>query len=253
MSNQWSPPAAPTAWTKPPHGTPRSAISATPQEVGRALWREWASSGQLESEGAPVPKRDLVRGYLPRLLWSLGITLLIYFAITVWGTGPYFGVLFALPLFGLLIWVAIRHQRGGGKWTLSIVLPFCFATLVIVIGAAYFIGAQSLRATPLVHLAEQGNPFFLCGFSLWQFFFYKRNLPKRLWRLNSYARRHKDSPVAAEQEYRFTYHLTFGIGIVSSGLGALLASFQLFGLAPTLFLAAAIVVAGLGLEIWRKK
>jgi len=231
-----------------------------PQEVGRALWREWASSGQLESEGAPLSKWDLVRRYLLRDGWSYGIAFLIPAAIVVGANWPYFGVILiffgvilTLSLFGFLTWALVRYQRSGGKWTPSVVLSYGFTVLIILNGATFFIGAQSFRATPISHLSQQANSLLVFGLFVYQFFSYKLDLPKRPWRLSSFAARHKGSPVAAEQEYRFTYRLNFGIGIVSSGVLALSASFQLFGLAPTLFLGAAIIVVGLGLEIWRRK
>ena len=34
-----------------------------PTEVGRALWKQWATSGQLESEGELIPTRELAKKF----------------------------------------------------------------------------------------------------------------------------------------------------------------------------------------------
>jgi len=224
-----------------------------PQEVGRALWREWAGSGQLESEGAPLSVRDLVRRYGPLMMAGMSLSLLILFASKqVWMRHYLVSllVIFSVGSFGWALW---RHRRDGGQWTTSTVLSYGGLALILLNSVADLVWRVTWSATPIGHLANQCFPFVVCAYcGLW-LYSYKRKLPQRPWRFGSYAARYKQSPVAAEQEYRLNPLVGLAMGAVLACVGPLVTSLQLFGTAPALLIWAVVVVVGFGLGFWLRK
>jgi len=224
-----------------------------PQEVGRALWREWASSGQLESEGAPLSKRDLVWQYLLRMRWMIPfIVLLLSTPKRVWDW-HYTVLLLEIFSLGSFAWGLWRHQRGSGQWRTSEVLSYSFVALLILNSLAHFAFRGVTSALPVEHLLDQSLLPLMGGFGVLQLCFYKRELPQRPWRFGPYAARYKQSPVAAEQEYRLHPLLGSVMGITVACVVALAQSLLLSHFTTIPLICAVLLVVGIGLTFWLKK
>lgn len=209
-----------------------------PTVVGRALWRGWASSGQLESEGAPLSKRELVRRYGWRLVAALGVC---GFVALLRSLDPPWG----RPLFiafGVLGFVfgTLRSLRLGVRWTPSNIASFVLCTFALLLSSAQLVWGASFGATFPFTWANS----FLLALSLWWLYLYKRDLLKRPWKSSV---RFKQSPVAAEQEYRLSPAVSFVMGMLFVFAVPILTGLQTFGLIPTIlawmgFLGGAFVL-----------
>lgn len=224
-----------------------------PQEVGRALWREWASSGQLESEGAPLSMRDLARKYLPRMLLGMGIIAVGSIAMTRGWPGRYYAPFLVFLLLESFIRALLRHWRSGRQWTPFVLLSFSFFAFISLHLTANLLGEQSWRASAIGHLVDQCFPFVVCGFCGLGLYLYKRELPRRPWRFGPNAAYYEQSPVAAEQEYRLSPLIGFTMGASFGCVSLLVIGLQSFGIAPALWFGAASLVVGCGLALWLKK
>lgn len=224
-----------------------------PQEVGRALWREWASSGQLESEGAPLSKRDLVGWYLMRLMWTIPFLLFIISAPNRALSWYYVMPFLVMSAIGSSGWGLWRYRRDGGQWTTSVVLSYSFIALMLLNCLAHVAFRGISSAVPLEHWLDQTLPLLGIGFGVLRLYYYKRDISQRPWRFGPYAARYKQSPVAAEQEYRLDPLLFFMMGIAFACVSILAMGIQFFGVTLALLICSALIIGSLGLAFWLKK
>ena len=221
-----------------------------PREVGGALWKAWATSGQLESEGAPLSKRELAKKYLPRMAAVMGaMSLFRFLPEAVWHSSTFLAVC-ALWIVGCLSWGSLRFWRSGGRWTAFTSANFVF----FLVSAFYALGqlqwGETWRATEGGRLAHQWFPLLPFLFCPLYFYLYKRDLKSRPWRFGAFAGRFKQSPVAAEQEYRLSPALGLLMGGVFGCGASIVSGVQIFGLAHELWKCAARVIVSLAIGLW---
>ncbi len=224
-----------------------------PGEVGRALWKAWATSGQLESEGAPLSTREVVKKYLPRMALVMGaMSLFRFLPEAAWHSSTFLAVC-ALWIVGCLSWGSLRFWRSGGRWT-----AFTSANLVFfLVSAFYALGqlqwGETWRATASGRLVGQWFPFLPILFCPLYFYLYKRDLKSRPWRFGAFAGRFKQSPVAAEQEYRLSPALGLLMGGLFGCVGALVIGLASSGFVPTFLLVAGFLGGTFALGRWLQK
>jgi hypothetical protein len=209
-----------------------------PGVVGRALWKAWASSAQLESEGVPLTKRELIKRYRWHLVAGFcvcGLLALLRSLDPPWGRPFVIG-------FGVLCFVfgTYRSLRVGMRWTPSNIASFVLCIFALLLSSVQLVWGASFGATFLFTWA---NSFLLALGLLW-LYLYKRDLLKRPWKSSV---RFKQSPVAAEQEYRLAPAVGLVMGLLFVSAVPILTGLQTFGLIPAIlgwvgFLGGAFVL-----------
>lgn len=214
-------------------------------EVGRALWRGWASSGQLESEGAPLSKREVAR----KFVWPLIVVLVFYPLMMLLlssdrvSKAPFF---LAIGLFLTGVGV-FRSRRAGMQWT-----PSSITGVVLGIAQMLFIAAQLQWGA-----SRYGTILLSCGMPLllacwvFQWWLSKREQTKRPWKFGAlYAK----NPVAAEQSYRISPLIGWTMGSVMGCIGTIW-MIPFFGPAVTLwfFVVQIVISVAGGVWLYRRK
>lgn len=217
-----------------------------PGEVGRALWKGWTTSGQLETEGAPLSKRELVERYGWRLVAGLcvyGLLTLLQRLDPPWATPFLIG--FCVFCFGF---GTLRSLRGGTQWTPSNIASFVFCTAQLVLAVAQLGWGESRGLTTLF---VWGNFLMLPCWLVW-WWLYKRDLPKRPWKATAF---YKQNAVAAEQSFRIGPLLGWTMGSLMGCVGALMTNTQFFNLTQRLCLCAVQILISVvgGLWFYRRK
>jgi len=217
-----------------------------PKEVGRALWKQWARSGQLESEGEPVSKRELAR----KFVWPVVFGLLAYGSMTLllssdsWWRTPFF----ALWSIFCFVFGTHRARRAGMQWTPANLAAAVFVALQLALVIAQLKWGESSFGTML---ASWGNPLML---GCWTFWWWLRqtDMPKRPWKTTAlYAQ----NPVAVEQEYRISPLIGWTVGSAMGFISVLLLGLQFFSPTQTSLLGVAHLVFSIvgGIWIYRRR
>ncbi len=221
----------------------QSAMSefGEPREVGRALWKGWANSGQLESEGEPLSARDVVR----KFGWRLAVGLSFYCALMLISPEPWwrtpFSVVFGTLCFGFGIY---RSRRQGMQWTPSNIAATVFGVVQLLLILAQLQWAQ-------VRLSTWGT-FGMLGCWVFWWWLYKRDLTKRPWQA---APNYKQNSIAAEQEYRISPLFGWIAGSAMGCAGMLIIGAQFFSLTQRLLICVFDLVFSLvgGFWLYRRK
>ena len=220
------------------------------REVGRALREQWANSGQLECEGAPLSKRQLLGKVAPPLLMALGFYLLLLLVPHAAWKNAWAGPLYALFCliaggFGLA-----RARRRGMKWTPATIANCAFGCVMMLNAIVLVVWGDALNSS---QWSDKYPWAMLCAVALFALVsraLRARERGARPWRV---AANYASNPVAAEQEFRLYPRLSFALGAAMMGCGlVVLGVQQAFGL-PLALLACASILGGAAALLWRLK
>ncbi len=224
-----------------------------PGEVGRALWKAWASSGQLESEGAPLSKAKFARKIALQMLAGAAIAL---FAEIQHKIFPAFSHISGNALFmalGLLCFFGFRAYQMKQRNELQ--LPHRVFGFVV---GALLLFWMMLRNPP-VNLIPN-SPFLdvwevpiMIGALICWLWLYKRDMARRPWRFGGFAGRYGQSPVAAEQEYRLYPVVGLAMGVIMGCVGLVVGGAEFFGLPLALFGCAGVIGVATAFGLWLHK
>lgn len=217
-----------------------------PGEVGRALWKSWATSGQLESEGEPLSKRQLAKKFVKPL-----IAVSIYYLLTTLLLSsdrvpkvPFF-LLLGVLAFGIGIF---RARRAGMQWTPSSITGAVLMVVQLLLSLAQLQWEETRYGTLFM---SWGTPLLLFCYTFW-WWLYKRDLRKRPWKSSAL---YSKNSVAAEQSYRISPLIGWTMGSVMGCMGTFAVFLQILGWMPTLLLCAANIVTSVvgGFWLYRRK
>ena len=218
-----------------------------PDEVGRGLYKQWAKSGQLESEGAPLSARDIIGKFGWRFVWGV----MCAAAFSIFGSPATWHGPWVVPAFALFLTLAIGRgiylrQREFGKWTPSAITGMIFAVVV----NAFVLGTLQWGDDWAASVLARGGGIaaMLClGLAALSLWLYRREAAQRPWQFTS---RFKSSPIAAEQEYRISPVAGAAMGGVFGLLLGLPVTPQFLGL-PVIWLVCAGLICAVALCAWR--
>lgn len=213
------------------------------REVGRALRQQWADSAQLESEGAPLSTR--------RKLWIFALPVVgcvLAYALFTLMLAPESSAGWQMPVlaiitFGCITFGISSDVRKRGGWKPSTIVG-CFSAVIITSNALFNLsGGREWGG----EWRSWGTFAFVMTYASLYFWLYKRERANRPWQWNA---RFKQSPVAAEQEYRLAPLVGLAMGTVLSCIGLVSIGLQFFGLPFALLSCAGLVGGALVLGRW---
>ncbi len=209
-----------------------------PDKVGRDLRRQWASSGQMETEGVPLSKWDFARKFGWRLVAVTAIgTAAVTLPESAWEqlSKPSDYVALILAIFGFWIF---RFQRQGKQWTIYNIVAYLFAFVLMMEPVAHM-------QWPAFDMGDLGPPTAL-GIGLFMIWLWKRDRANRPWQWSALF---KSSPVAAEQEYRLSPLIGLAIGTTMGCAGLI----SIFGLTSALLPCVGTIGGAIIFGWWLQK
>ncbi len=214
----------------------QSAMSefGDPQKVGRALRRQWADSGQLETAGEPLSLWRKVRMFaLPVIGCVAFYALLTWMQASARKVAWHMPVVTALVLGSLAYGVSstVRH-RGG--WTPSTIVGCAGA---FVVASNVLINLNGYRSWG-GEWREWGITAFMLLYLSVYGWLYKRERTNRPWQWSAL---YQTSPVAAEQTYRLGPFVGLALGMTTASIGIVAMGSQFFGLPLALLACAGFV------------
>ena len=227
-----------------------SEFGAAP-EVGRALREQWASSGQLECEGAPLSKRQLIGKMAPPLLVALGFYLLLLSVPHESWESAWAGPLYALLTLGVGGFGLWRARRLGMKWTPATIANCAFCVLMML-NAIVLVGwGDALNSSQWSDKYPWAMLCVVALFALISRALRGRERGARPWRV---AANTASNPVAAEQEFRLYPRLSFALGAAMMGCGLVVIGVQqTFGFPLALLTCASILGGAAAWLRWLRK
>ena len=219
---------AATAWLQV------AAEFGEPAQVGRDLREQWASSGQVESEGAPLSLRRKVRMFALPIFGCVAA----YALFTLMGA-PEHKASWQLPViavfaFGCLAFGTTSDVRKRGGWKHSTIVG-CVGAFVILTNALFNLsGHQDWGG----EWRSWGNFAFVMIYASLCHWLRKRERAERPWQFNPL---YKTSPVAAEQSYRLSPLVGLAMGTVLGCISLISVGLQFFGLPVALLGCAGVI------------
>ena len=189
-------------------------------KIGRALYKQWASRGQLENEGAPLSRAELTFKWLFPTTMALFTCLMLWWG---WGTGEIsFSLTLALLVmfFGTTNLNQFRSIRIKGERSPLMKLDYAFYSFCLAVISTCTLWEGTLVGELRNYLIFAALSTYL-PLSLW---FRKQEIGNRPWQFD---KRFLQSPIAAEQSYRLEPTIVLVTGtpvtcaaIVTLGLGS---------------------------------
>ena len=191
-----------------------------PEKVGSELRAQWANSGQLESEGAPLSLKRKVRMFaLPIAACVVAHAL---FMLAHEHKAGWQWPLIAAIVFGCLAYGTASDVRQRGGWKPS-TLVGCAGAFVVVSNALFNLsGHQSWGG--------EGRSWAMFAFVLFYVSLFhwlqRRERAHRPWQSSAL---YKTSPIAAEQSYRIAPLVGLAMGTTLGCIGLIAGGSQFFG------------------------
>ncbi len=225
---------AATAWLQV------AAEFGEPAQVGRELREQWASSGQLETEGAPLTKWEWVRNFG---IIFVAIAALEVFIVSLpksaWEQMRNYSA-YGMVVLAMIAFWSLQLRRAGRRWTFASVLAHGLAFLLLMQPVARV-------QWPQIETSGFEQPMSV-GFCLLMAWVLKREIGNRPWQ---WSARFKSSPVAAEQEFRFTRLFAIAAMTTTGCANIIWMGTQFFALPIAPLLLACAGFSGVNLIVWR--
>ena len=223
-----------------------AAEFGAPAQVGRELRAQWASSGQLETEGAPLSSRRKIGVFvLPVVVCVVVYTIFTLMQASTIEMGWQVLVL-ASVAFGSFIYGVASDVRKRGGWKASTVVCAMSTPLILANALLDMSGKNAGNS-----LLRSQIVFALITLStLLYFWLYKRERANRPWQWSAL---YKTNPVAAEQQYRLGPIVGLAMGNVLGCIGMISMGLQFFGLPIALLSCAGLISVSIVLGRWLVK
>ena len=213
-----------------------------PEKVGRALWKQWIDSGQMEENGEPMTRKQKALKWGFPLIWTTVSSLLVVFGrISIFEACAWLLVVMCFAELG-----RNYYPRKGEKWSAAHVFLYAVSTFALL----NMVFMKDLQNTILGEIRDYATLITALVYLPIYLRFRKRETARRPWQID---RKFSRNPIAAEQKYRMEPRIVLAASATFSCAFVLSHCLQFFGLPLALLMCAAIVGAAFTASLWVAK